>query len=57
MEKRHIDRRMRQMEAEGVEFRPGVEVGVTVSVKSLMESYDAIVAEEKRQRENIELIA
>jgi glutamate synthase (NADPH/NADH) small chain len=43
MEKRHIDRRMRQMEAEGVEFRPGVEVGVTVSVKSLMESYDAIV--------------
>jgi glutamate synthase (NADPH/NADH) small chain len=43
MEKRHIDRRMRQMEAEGVEFRAGVEVGVTVSVKSLMESYDAIV--------------
>jgi glutamate synthase (NADPH/NADH) small chain len=43
MEKRHIDRRMRQMEAEGVEFRPSVEVGVTVSVKSLMESYDALV--------------
>src|SRR5215472_5963091 len=43
MEKRLIDRRMRQMEAEGVEFRAGVEVGVTVSVKSLMESYDAIV--------------
>src|SRR6476659_3921031 len=43
MEKRLIDRRMRQMEAEGVEFRPGVEVGVTISVKSLMETYDAIV--------------
>src|SRR5258705_8221295 len=43
MEKRHIDRRMRQMEAEGVEFRAGVEIGVSVSVKSLMESYDAIV--------------
>jgi glutamate synthase (NADPH/NADH) small chain len=43
MEKRHIDRRMRQMEAEGVEFRPGVEVGVTISLKSLMETYDAIV--------------
>jgi glutamate synthase (NADPH/NADH) small chain len=43
MEKRLIDRRMRQMEAEGVEFRAGVEVGVTVSVKSLIESYDAIV--------------
>ena len=42
MEKRHIDRRMRQMEAEGVEFRPGVEVGVTISVKSLLETYDAI---------------
>ena len=27
MEKRLIDRRMRQMEAEGVEFRTGVEVG------------------------------
>jgi glutamate synthase (NADPH) small chain len=43
MEKRHIDRRMRQMESEGVEFRPGVEVGVTISVKSLVETYDAIV--------------
>ena len=43
MEKRHIDRRMRQMETEGVEFRAGVEVGVTISVKSLMETYDAIV--------------
>ncbi len=30
MEKRLIDRRMRQMEAEGVEFRPGVEVGMTI---------------------------
>jgi glutamate synthase (NADPH) small chain len=43
MEKRHIDRRMRQMEAEGVEFRASVEVGVTISMRSLMESYDAIV--------------
>jgi glutamate synthase (NADPH/NADH) small chain len=42
MEKRHIDRRMRQMEAEGVEFRAGVEVGVTLSIKSLLETYDAI---------------
>jgi glutamate synthase (NADPH/NADH) small chain len=43
MEKRLIDRRMRQMEAEGVEFRASVEVGVTISVKSLMETHDAIV--------------
>ncbi len=43
MEKHLIDRRMRQMEAEGVEFRTGVEVGVTLSVKSLLEGYDAVV--------------
>ena len=42
MEKHRIDRRMAQMAAEGVEFRTGVEVGVTVSVASLMEEYDAI---------------
>jgi glutamate synthase (NADPH) small chain len=42
MEKRLIDRRMRQMEAEGVEFRTGVEVGQTVSIKSLLEGYDAV---------------
>jgi glutamate synthase (NADPH/NADH) small chain len=42
MEKYLIDRRMRQMEAEGIEFRAGVEVGVTVSIKSLLETYDAI---------------
>ena len=42
MEKQLIDRRMRQMEAEGVEFRTGVEVGATLSVKSLLEGYDAV---------------
>ena len=42
MEKRLIDRRMRQMEAEGVEFRTGVEVGQTLSIKSLLEGYDAV---------------
>jgi glutamate synthase (NADPH/NADH) small chain len=42
MEKRLIDRRMRQMAAEGVEFRTGVEVGMTISVKSLLEGYDAV---------------
>ena len=42
MEKHLIDRRMRQMEAEGVEFRTGVEVGATVSIKSLLEDYDAV---------------
>ena len=43
MEKRLIDRRMRQMEAEGVEFRPGVEVGVNLSLSSIMQTYDAVV--------------
>ena len=42
MEKGLIDRRMRQMEAEGVEFRTGVEVGATLSIKSLLEGYDAV---------------
>jgi glutamate synthase (NADPH/NADH) small chain len=42
MEKHLIDRRMRQMEAEGVECRTGVEVGTTISVKSLLEGYDAV---------------
>src|ERR1700747_1068901 len=42
MEKDLIDRRIQQMEAEGVEFRTGVEVGATLSVKSLLEGYDAV---------------
>jgi glutamate synthase (NADPH/NADH) small chain len=43
MEKHHIDRRMRQMEAEGVVFRTNVEVGVTVSMDMLLADYDAVV--------------
>ena len=42
MEKHLIDRRVAQMEAEGVEFRPNVEVGVTVSVEELLAEYDAV---------------
>jgi glutamate synthase (NADPH/NADH) small chain len=42
MEKHLIDRRVRQMAQEGVEFRTGVEVGATLSVKSLLEGYDAV---------------
>ena len=36
MEKHLIDRRIRQMEAEGVVFRTGVEVGVGISVDMLL---------------------
>ena len=43
MEKHLIDRRMRQMEAEGVVFRTNVEVGVTVSMDMLLADHDAVV--------------
>jgi glutamate synthase (NADPH/NADH) small chain len=43
MEKHLIDRRIRQMEGEGVIFRTGFEVGVTVSVQRLLDDYDVLV--------------
>lgn len=43
MEKRHLDQRLEQMEAEGVKFRPNIEVGVDVTVNELRHRYDAIV--------------
>ena len=43
MEKDLIDRRMRQMEAEGVAFRPGVHVGVDLPVRTLLDEFDAVV--------------
>ncbi len=43
MEKRHIDRRLEQMEAEGVIFRTSVEVGTDISVQDLRDRYDAVV--------------
>jgi glutamate synthase (NADPH/NADH) small chain len=43
MEKHLIDRRMAQMEAEGVVFRTGVNVGVDVTAAELRRDFDAIV--------------
>jgi len=43
MEKHLIDRRIRQMEAEGVIFRCNFEVGVDVSVQRLLDDYDVLV--------------
>ena len=43
MEKHHIDRRMAQMAAEGVEFRTGVNVGVDMKAADLLAEYDAVV--------------
>jgi len=43
MEKRHLDRRLAQMEAEGTRFRPGVDVGGQLTGSALRERYDAVV--------------
>ena len=43
MEKSLIDRRVAQMEAEGVAFRPGVHVGANHSVDELLAEFDAVV--------------
>ena len=43
MEKRHIDRRMKQMEAEGVEFKVNSNIGHNVPIENLKKSFDAIV--------------
>ena len=43
MEKRHLDRRIEQMEAEGTEFRTNATVGDLVDIEVLLASYDALV--------------
>ena len=43
MEKRHIDRRLEQMEAEGTQFRAGVNVGVDITAEQLRDDFDAVV--------------
>jgi len=55
MDKQLIDRRVVQMEAEGVTFRTEIEVGTDLTVASLLEEFDAIAmtggAEEPRDLE------
>ena len=43
LEKHLIDRRMTQMRAEGVSFRPGVHVGVDITADALRSQFDAVV--------------
>ncbi|QRN99095.1 glutamate synthase subunit beta [Archangium violaceum] len=43
LEKSVLDRRLRLMEAEGVEFRCGVDVGLEPGFRALREQYDAVV--------------
>ena len=48
MEKRHLDRRLAQMEAEGTEFRTNADVGDGIDIDVLLASYDAIVLAVRR---------
>src|SRR6202035_4586453 len=43
MEKRHLERRLEQMQAEGTEFRAGVDVGVDITAEQLHSDFDAVV--------------
>jgi glutamate synthase (NADPH) small chain len=43
MEKHHVDRRVEQMEAEGVTFRYGAHIGVNVPADKLLKEFDAVV--------------
>lgn len=42
MEKQHIDRRMQQMEAEGVSFKPNSHIGIDISAQDLLKGFDAV---------------
>ncbi|WP_405996940.1 glutamate synthase subunit beta [Streptomyces sp. NBC_00829] len=43
MEKRHLDRRLDQMQAEGTKFRTGVDVGSDLDARELRRRHDAVV--------------
>ncbi|MBI0293689.1 glutamate synthase subunit beta [Streptomyces sp. PRKS01-29] len=43
MEKRHLDRRLEQMRAEGTKFRTGVDIGTDMDAAELRSRYDAVV--------------
>jgi len=43
MEKKHLESRLRQMQAEGTRFRAGVDIGVDIAWDDLKQRYDAVV--------------
>jgi glutamate synthase (NADPH/NADH) small chain len=43
MEKRHLDRRLAQMQAEGTVFKAGVNVGIDITADQLRSDFDAVV--------------
>ena len=42
MEKHHIDRRMEQMAAEGITFKPNAHIGVDIAARQLLDEFDAV---------------
>ena len=55
LEKQHVDRRLEQLRAEGIEFRLNVEIGTNISSEELMRTHDAVLlgigAEQPREVE------
>ena len=50
MEKRFLDRRLELLEAEGITFRPGVNVGVRLSAADeLRDDFDAVLLDRRRR--------
>ena len=43
MEKKHLETRLRQMQAEGTRFRAGVNIGVDIAWDDLRSRYDAVI--------------
>ena len=43
LEKRFVDRRLEQIEAEGVEFQPNAHIGVNVPAEDLLKEFDAVL--------------
>ncbi len=43
MEKKHLEQRLAQMQAEGTRFRAGVEIGVDIAWDDLRSRYDAVI--------------
>jgi glutamate synthase (NADPH/NADH) small chain len=43
LEKKHLDRRLAQMEIEGTEFRTNTEIGIDITAEELMKGFDAVI--------------
>ena len=43
LEKKHLDRRLAQMEIEGTEFRTNTEIGIDITAEDLMKGFDAVI--------------